>query len=150
MKKSLLFLLFLVLPLASSCGVEGEIILPIDYHSASIEVRITDGYGHAYQGVEVRLIACWNEWSNQWVQACGSCSFRRSGVFGSVFFSASELAGAGLGFLEVPAGYAALSSDVFEDEATVRLKVGAPALGYVLVDVPLSYLDSNKLVEVEF
>jgi hypothetical protein len=150
MKNAFLSFLLLFLPLVPSCGIEGEVIIPIDYHSASIEVRITDGFGHAYQGVEVRLITCWSEWSNKWVQACGSCSLRRSGAFGSVFFGANELARAGLGFVEAPAGYAALSSDLFEDEATVRLKVGAPALGYVLVDVPLSYLDSNKLVEIEF
>ncbi len=150
MKKSLLSILLLLFPLVSSCGIQGEVIIPIDYHAASIEVRVTDGYGHAYQGVEVRLISCWSEWSNIWVQACGRCSLRRSGAFGSVFFGASALAEAGLGFVEAPSGYAALSSDIFEDEATVRLKVGAPALGYVLVDVPLSYLDSNKLVEIEF
>lgn|GEM_PF-3721699 len=150
MKNPLLAILFFFIPFVSSCGVDGEIIIPVDYHAASIEVRVTDGFGHAYQGVEVRLVSCWNEWSNQWVQACGSCSFRQTGAFGSVFFGARALAESGLGFVEAPAGYAALSSDIFEDEATLRLRVGAPALGYVIVDVPLSYLDPNKLVEIEF
>ncbi|PIE25448.1 MAG: hypothetical protein CSA62_01080 [Planctomycetota bacterium] len=147
--------LFAVLALLPACGqgsgyVYAGATVTVPASEASLFVVATDGNGYAIEGVSVEVLNVWHEWSGDRVSPSSRFSGLLTDRHGEAFFSPVALARMRAGFLLDEYGNAVISSDPFEDEASLRVRVSAGSLGYVEVDVDVDQLHSAAYLEVEF
>lgn len=120
-----------------------------DHSQVSLVVVVHDKDGFAWENVEVRILEAWNEWSACVCKGKEPWSVDFTDRNGEVVFDPRTLALAELGFAEIPDGVAVLGSHHDEDEAILKLIVGHDSLGWVRVDVPLSFHDPHVELFVE-
>lgn len=136
-------LALLALLLVPSCGTSHE-----RFSQAWLEVVVVDRDGYAWEGVEVRIVEAWNEWSACVCKGREPWSVDFTDRDGQVIFGPKALAYAELGFQEEPGGVAVLGSRSHDDEAVLKLLVGHDKLGWVKFDVPLTYYESSATVTI--
>ena len=139
---SLLLSLALLLPLgAAGCG-KGH-----HHHEKLREVSltfvVTDSDGYAWKNVIVRLDEAWNEWNDCICPGVDPYAEQLTDANGEVYFGSADIAKSDLGFQRSEPGVAVLSSRANEDEAVVKVLVGHDTIGWVEVDVPLRFHESN-------
>ena len=145
--------LFTVLALLPACGPGSGYVYvdaTVPASEASLFVVAIDKDGYAIENVSVEILSVWHEWSGDRVYPNSRYSELRTDKFGEAYFDGLLLADMEAGFLLDDYGYAVLSSDPFEDEASFRVRVSAGSLGYVEVDVDIDELHSAGYLEVEF
>lgn len=131
------------------CGPQLHVIdAPSDY--VTFSVQATDGFGRPIQGVQVRIVEAWQERDLDYYPARGPYRQRSTGTRGRVTFDAYDLGQSGLGFLTTLDGDAVLYDIASEDEAVVTLEIGNSLLGWIEVDVPLSYARPYNEIFIEY
>ena len=121
----------------------GEAVAPV-----TVGVVVVDGNGYPWEGVEVHIVEAWTEWSDCLCKGKRPWIFEETDEYGEVTFDSAELAYADLGFRE-RYGVAVVGEYADNNEAVVRLLVGHDTLGWVQVDVPLSFHDPKSELFVE-
>jgi hypothetical protein len=147
MRRTLLAFTLALLPTILG-GCDDGCDVPEYFSQVVVGVVVTDQDGFAWENMEVHLTEVWSEWN-----ACVCRPAQPVVLFtdktGYAVFDAKLLSAAGVGFQEVPAGVAVLGSEWNEDQATVRLTIGHATVGWVRVDVPLTYASSQAEVWVK-
>lgn len=130
-----------------SCGTHNdtEYTKPV-----SLLITVVDENGFAWEGMVVRILEAWNEWSDDYREGVDPWATLETDDRGSVFFDSEDISSARLGFLEDPEGIATLSSKFDRNEAEFTIEVGHPTLGWIEVQVPVHYKSTHLDVEIEF
>jgi hypothetical protein len=144
-------LLAVVALLPLSCG-RGYTTVDVTVPASEVSLLVvaTDAGGYAIEGVEVEVLSVWHEWSGRRWSPDPFYSLLTTNRFGEAYFSPERLASMDVGFLLDTWGAAVLSSSLFEDEASIEVRIGAPSLGYITVDVDIDELHSAGYIEVQF
>jgi hypothetical protein len=131
------------------CGPQVDVI-DVDSDYVTLSVQATDSQGRPIQGVQVRILETWQERDFEYYPARGPNRQRSTGPRGRAIFDAYDLGQSGLGFPTTIDGDAILYALAEEDEAVVTLEIGSSALGWIEVDVPLSYSQPYNEVFIEY
>ena len=131
----------LALLLLPACGPTGEVVrLEAQSDYVSLSVQAMDSLGRPIEGVQVRILEAWQEYDGEYYPARGPNRLRTTGPRGRAVFDAYDLGQSGLGFATTFEGDAILYDIPTEDEAIVTLEIGSSSLGWVEVDLRLSFL----------
>ncbi len=137
--------------LLPGCGPGTDVIgVTISSDYVDLAVEATDDRGRPIEGVQVRLLEAWQERDGQYYPARGNLRIRATGPRGRAIFDAYDLGQTGLGFLTTLDGDAVLYALPEEDEAIVTVEVGSSSLGWVEIDIPLSYTRPYNEVFLEY
>lgn len=120
-----------------------------DYKPVSLRITVVDSAGKPRQGIVVRILDAWNEWSDDVRAGKEPWASLTSDDRGRAFFDSEAIAASQLGFRERPEGTAVLSSDYWRNEAEFRVEVGTPTLGWIEEKIPIHYRDSHLDIEIE-
>jgi hypothetical protein len=143
--------LILPLLLLTGCGPTVDVIdLSVQSDYVTLAVQATDKFGRPIEGVQVRILEAWQEFDNQYYPARGPNRIRSTGPRGRVIFDAYDLGQSGLGFATTTDGDAILYSAPNEDEALVTVEIGSSTLGWIEVDIPLTYALPYNEVLLEY
>ncbi|MEZ5989099.1 MAG: hypothetical protein R3F30_08245 [Planctomycetota bacterium] len=142
--------LVLLATLCGSCSGRAIRVVPVDSSYVSFTVEAYDAFGRPIEGVEVRLLEAWQERDGFVHPASGPLVSRFTDRRGLAVFDSWDLGQSTLGFWTDAYGDALLYDLAYEDRAVVTVLIGAPSLGWVRVDVPLSYLRPHNDVLLEY
>ncbi|HMQ23782.1 MAG TPA: hypothetical protein PKE00_14915 [Planctomycetota bacterium] len=121
-----------------------------DCKPVSLSITVVDSKNAVWQGMTVRLLEAWNEWSDDRRQGKDPWATLKTDDRGVVYFNSEDIASAELGFLEEPKGIAVLHSDRWRNEAVFTVEVGDDTLGWIEVEIPVRFPATHLDVEIEF
>ncbi|MCA8968976.1 MAG: hypothetical protein KDC95_04310 [Planctomycetes bacterium] len=116
----------------------------------SLSITVVDSKNAVWQGLTVRILEAWNEWSDDYRQGKDPWATMRTDDRGLAYFDSEDIASADLGFLESPDGIAVLYDDPWRNEAVFIVEVGDDTLGWIEVEIPVRYPSTHLDVEIEF
>jgi len=130
----------LALLLFPACGPTTDVVrLEAQSDYVNLAVQAMDSLGRPIEGVQVRIVEAWQEYDGEYYPARGPSRLRTTGPRGRAVFDAYDLGQAQLGFATTFEGDAVLYDIPTEDEAIVTLEIGSSSLGWVEIDLKLSF-----------
>ena len=143
------FAILIPILLLLGCGQTVEVI-EVESDYVTLAVQANDDLGRPIEGVQIRILEAWQERDGQFHPAIGPYRQRSTGPRGRAVFDAYDLAQSSLGFATTFEGDAILLSLPDEDEAIVTVEIGSSSLGWVEVDIPLSFAKPYNEVYLEY
>jgi hypothetical protein len=136
----------------AACSSKTTVVTPPpEPRLVSIEVEVYDPLTDlVWEGVAVRLVEAWTEWSDLVVQNPDPVPWNYTDQTGIAFFTAADVGHSRLGFVEDDLARAVLEPDLAADQAVVLIELSAEGFRPLYFEVELDWDNPAVFVSVPF